>query len=181
MRPFRPSLATVLAVLALFVSLGGTAVAAKHYLITSTSQIKPSVVRQLHGSAGTRGAAGPQGPAGSQGPAGAAGSPGPPGASATALWAQVTSTGALSASDGVTGILSSYPEAGTARVMVTFNRDVSHCAHVATLSTALYGVSEPGQISVSGAGNHDPDSIEVFTFNAVGASQYRSFSVAVFC
>jgi hypothetical protein len=175
MRPRRSSLATVLAALALFVSLGGTAVAARHYLITSTAQIKPSVVRQLHGSTGARGAAGPQGPAGSQGTAG------PPGASATALWAQVTSTGALSASDGVAGILSSYPEAGTARVMVTFNRDVSQCAHVTTLSTAAYGVNEPGQISVSGAGNHDPDSIEVFTFNATGGSQYRSFSVAVFC
>jgi hypothetical protein len=180
MRPHRPSPTTVLSALALFFALGGTAIAARHYLITSTSQIKPSVLHQLHGSTGARGAAGPQGTAGSQGPAGPAGSPGPPGASATALWAQVTSTGTLTAS-GVTGILSSYPEAGTARVMVTFNRDVSQCAHVATLSTAAYGANEPGQISVSAPGNRAPDSIEVFTFNATGASQYRSFSVAVFC
>lgn len=179
MRPRRPSLATVLAALALFVSLGGTAVAARHYLITSTAQIRPSVLRQLHGLTGGRGAAGPQGPAGAQGPAGPAGSPGPPGASATALWAQVTSTGTLTASGGVTGIVSGYPNA--ARVMVTFNRDVSGCAHVATLSTAAYGAGEPGQISVSGAGNHDPDSIEVFTYNAAGASEFRSFSLAVFC
>ncbi len=178
MRLRRPSPAAVLSALALFFALGGTALAAKHYLITSASQIKPSVLHKLHGNAGARGAAGPQGPPGSQGPAG---SPGPPGPSATALWADVTSTGTLTASGGVTGVLSSYPEVGTARVMVTFGRDVSQCAHIATLSTAAYGVNEPGQISVSGAGNHDPDSIEVFTFNATGASQYRSFSVAVFC
>jgi hypothetical protein len=176
MRPRRPSLATVLAALALFVSLGGTAVAARHYLITSTAQIRPSVLRQLHGRTGERGAAGPQGPAGAQGPAG---SPGPPGASATALWAQVTSTGTLTASSDVTGIVSGYPNA--ARVMVTFNRDVSRCAHIATLSTAAFGAGEPGQLAVSGAGNHDPDSIEVFTYNAAGASEFRSFSLAVFC
>jgi hypothetical protein len=31
---------TVLSLLALFFALGGTAIAAKHYIITSTSQIK---------------------------------------------------------------------------------------------------------------------------------------------
>jgi hypothetical protein len=81
----------------------------------------------------------------------------------------------------VTGIVSSYPEAGTARVMVTFNRDVSQCAHTATLSTAAYGANEPGQISVSAPGNRNPDAIEVFTYNANGVSQYRSFSAVVFC
>jgi hypothetical protein len=168
----------VLAALALFVALGGTAAAARHYLITSTSQIKPSVLKALHGRTGARGPAGAQGSPGPQGPAG---SPGAPGAPATSLWAQVTSTGTLSASSGVTGVLSSYPEAGTARVMVTFNRDVTQCAHIATLSTAAYGANEPGQISVSAPGDRNPNAIEVFTYAANGASQYRSFSVAVFC
>jgi hypothetical protein len=69
----RPSPATAIALLALFFALGGTAIAARHYLITSASQIKPSVLRQLHGSNGAQGpagAAGPTGPQGSQGPAG---------------------------------------------------------------------------------------------------------------
>jgi len=38
--------------LALFVALGGTSMAASHYIITSTNQLKPSVLKKLHGSAG---------------------------------------------------------------------------------------------------------------------------------
>ena len=43
----RPSPATLIAILALFVALGGTAIAANRYIITSPSQIKPSVLRTL--------------------------------------------------------------------------------------------------------------------------------------
>jgi hypothetical protein len=181
----RPSPALVLAALALFVSLGGTALAAGHYLLTSTSQIKPSVLHQLHGATGARGATGAQGPAGalgatgSQGPAGPTGPEGPPGAPATALWADVSSTGALTASSGVAGVVSGYPDA--ARVMVTFDRNVSNCAPVATLATSAFGYNEPGQVSVSAAGDRNPDALEVFTYDASGAEQFRSISLAVFC
>jgi hypothetical protein len=51
MQSRKPSGATIIACLALFVALGGTAVAASRYLITSTSQIKPSV-RSALGSSG---------------------------------------------------------------------------------------------------------------------------------
>jgi hypothetical protein len=74
MRLRRPTPGTVIALVALFFALGGSAVAASHYLITSTKQIKPSVLRSLKGKRG------PQGPAGLQGPAGAPGLPGAPGA-----------------------------------------------------------------------------------------------------
>lgn len=165
MRSHRPSPAIVLAALALLFSLGGTALAAGHYLITSTSQIKPSVLRQLHGAVGATGATGARGAAGAtgqQGPVGSTGPQGPPGTSATALWATVSSTGTLTASSGVTGIVSGYPDA--ARVMVTFDRDVSKCAPVATLATAAYGGNEPGQISVSAPGNREADALEIFTY-----------------
>jgi hypothetical protein len=72
-RRHRPSPTTVLAAVALFLALGGTAAAAGHYLITSTRQIKPSVLKALHG------ASGPRGPAGASGPAGTPGAPGPQG------------------------------------------------------------------------------------------------------
>jgi hypothetical protein len=45
----RPSTATAIALVALTVALGGTAIAASHYVITSTSQIKPSVLRAIRG------------------------------------------------------------------------------------------------------------------------------------
>jgi hypothetical protein len=72
----RPSITSIVAMLALSISLGGSAIAASHYLITNAGQIKPSVLRKLKGSkgaAGASGAAGPQGPSGPQGPAGPAG------------------------------------------------------------------------------------------------------------
>lgn len=43
----KPSPAVVLALLALVVSLGGTALAAGKYVVTNVHQIKPSVVKEL--------------------------------------------------------------------------------------------------------------------------------------
>jgi hypothetical protein len=58
----------VTATLALILALGGgTAWAAHHYLITSTSQIKPSVLKKLHGKSGTNGTNGTNGKTGKDG------------------------------------------------------------------------------------------------------------------
>jgi hypothetical protein len=69
----------IVAWLALFVAMGGTGIAAGHYIITSSRQIKPSVLRQLRGSSGVRGPegkAGPEGKVGLQGATGAEGKAG---------------------------------------------------------------------------------------------------------
>jgi len=66
----------IVAWLALFVALGGTGMAASHYIITSTHQIKPSVLKQLREARGATGATGTTGPQGKEGPAGHAGSTG---------------------------------------------------------------------------------------------------------
>ncbi len=74
-----PRPATIIACSALFLSLGGGAWASQHYVITSKSQIKPSVFAQLKGDRGSRGPAGEpgkQGVQGIQGPQGIQGSPG---------------------------------------------------------------------------------------------------------
>jgi len=80
--------ANVAATLALVFAMGGSAVAASHYLITSKKQISPKVVRELSGkqgvagpagASGAQGASGPQGPAGAQGLTGEEGEKGTPG------------------------------------------------------------------------------------------------------
>jgi hypothetical protein len=65
--------ANVTATLALVFAMGGGALATTHYLISSTKQINPSVLRKLRGRAG---ATGKEGPAGKQGPVGPEGPPG---------------------------------------------------------------------------------------------------------
>jgi hypothetical protein len=85
----RPSASMMVAIVALVFAMTGTGIAASHYMITSTSQIKPSVLKKLKGHAGpvgkqglsgAVGLTGPQGPIGPIGPIGPAGpSTGPAG------------------------------------------------------------------------------------------------------
>jgi Collagen triple helix repeat (20 copies) len=73
----RSTYANVTATLALFLAVsGGAAYAASHYLITSTKQIKPSVLAQLKGKQGRTGAAGAAGTQGAPGTPGAKGESG---------------------------------------------------------------------------------------------------------
>lgn len=81
----------VVAWLALFAALGGTSLAASHYIITSTKQIKPGVLKQLRGK---RGAAGAKGVTGPQGSPGKEGQQGPAGPFPTTLPVGQTLTGA---------------------------------------------------------------------------------------
>lgn len=63
----RPSPSMIVALAALFFSMTGAGVAASRYLITSTHQISPAVLKTFHGQRGKPGPQGPQGPAGTQG------------------------------------------------------------------------------------------------------------------
>ncbi len=72
----RPSPASIIASVALFFALGGTAIAAHQYLITSTKQIKPSVLKKLKGNVGKTGATGREGLPGREGSQGKEGKEG---------------------------------------------------------------------------------------------------------
>jgi hypothetical protein len=71
--------ANVTATLALVFAMSGGALAAKHYLINSTKQISPKVLKALRGRTGKPGATGKEGPAGKEGAPGATGKEGPRG------------------------------------------------------------------------------------------------------
>ncbi len=68
--------ANIALTLALVFAMSGGAYAAGKYLITSTKQINPKVLKALKGNAGARGVQGPGGPAGPKGETGPAGAPG---------------------------------------------------------------------------------------------------------
>ena len=78
----RLNYANVTATLALFFAISGGALAAKHYLINSTKQINPKVLKALEGTPGKEGPVGKEGPAGKNG---ANGGNGTDGANGTAL------------------------------------------------------------------------------------------------
>jgi Collagen triple helix repeat (20 copies) len=96
----------VIAVVALVVAMAGGAYAAGKFVITSTKQIKPSVLTQLKGSQGPAGPQGPAGANGKDGAAGAVGEKGAPGATgATGAAGTAGATGATGAAGtaGATG------------------------------------------------------------------------------
>ena len=70
------SYANVVATLALVFAMSGGALAAKHYLVSSTKQISPKVLKKLKGKTGKTGKTGATGPAGPQGAAGPQGKEG---------------------------------------------------------------------------------------------------------
>ena len=98
-RRMHVSPATVIASLALVFAMTGGAYAAKKYLVTSTKQISPSVLKSLQGKAGApgsngaQGPAGPAGPAGPQGPGGSGGSEGKTGPAGTSATSSVEPKG----------------------------------------------------------------------------------------
>jgi hypothetical protein len=107
------SYANVASTLALLFAMGGSAIAASHYLINSTHQINPKVIHALRGEQGRRGVSGKAGPSGLkgtegqrgvEGPRGSEGPRGPEGSSAlTPLASGVSESGVFSTGAKSTG------------------------------------------------------------------------------
>jgi Collagen triple helix repeat (20 copies) len=115
----RLSYANVVATLALLFAMSGGALAASKFLITSTKQIKPSVLAQLKGKSGkdgapgAQGAAGPQGPAGAQGPAGVNGKDGAAGSAGAQGTTGPTGPKGATGATGQTGFTETLPHGKT--------------------------------------------------------------------
>src|SRR2546423_2528302 len=122
----RLNYANVAATLALFFAMTGGALAARHYLINSTKQINPKVLKKLRGRTGRTGATGKEGPFGKEGPAGPLGKEGPagkrgaavkegkegePGPFVTTLPSGKTLTGVFQATDGLPANAKGFAEA----------------------------------------------------------------------
>ena len=134
----------VIAVMALVFAMSGGAYAAGKYLITSTKQIKPSVLASLkgksgpagangsngaNGAAGEKGASGPQGPQGQQGqqgPEGKAGEPGKEGKAGATGTTGFTET--LPAGKTETGTWTLSSTTGVARIEISFPIPLEHKA-----------------------------------------------------
>jgi hypothetical protein len=78
------SYANVTATLAIVLSMSGGALAANHFLLNSTKQISPKVLKKLKGRTGPTGPQGLTGPKGSTGPTGTTGPTGKEGKNLTA-------------------------------------------------------------------------------------------------
>jgi hypothetical protein len=101
------SYANVVATLALIFAMSGGALAASHYLIKSTSQISPKVLKKLKGNtgpAGPRGKEGAPGKEGASGQNGGEGKQGPQGPS-NGYEASKEATGVLGSTQTVVGSL----------------------------------------------------------------------------
>jgi hypothetical protein len=110
------SYANVAATLALVLSMSGGALAASHYLVTSTKQISPNVMRSLKGRQGRRGAYGPTGATGTTGTTGARGITGPTGPGAE--------EGGVGGGSGPTGPTGPAGLGGGGQAAVFFNKSI---------------------------------------------------------
>lgn len=202
-KPRRLSPSLVIAIFALVLALGGSAVAAKRYLITNTKQISPKALQEIaavaanqgpagsagsDGSAGAPGQPGPkgdQGPQGERGPAGQTGPPGPPGSSIGSDageigWAVVDGQGTLVRASGP-GIGSTRaPGADTGSYVVSFPSNISDCAYQATVAGATSGIPTPAYVTV-GRPAETTTSMVVQTAGTDGVLADRGFHLTVLC
>jgi Collagen triple helix repeat (20 copies) len=192
-----------LALLALFLALGGTSFAASNALLPrnsvgttqvingslQTSDLSKGALKALKGNTGPRGPAGAQGAQGAQGSPGATGAQGvqgPPGAtgaqgvqgapgqSATKLFVAMDADGTLTKNSGAT--LATRAGAGVYRI--AFNTDITNCVYLATGGEDGGSFFEDYHLYTSRTGT---STVNVAIFDANNDPLDRSFYLAVSC
>ena len=189
-RMARQSPAMIVAMLALFVALTGTAVATTSALIGSAQirnnsitglDVKNKSLRPIdfRGSVrGPRGLRGLPGATGATGATGAKGDKGDPGVPATRLWAVVSNPAGVSNATLVRGAGVVSLSEGT-YVEVVFNQDVSNCAFMVSRNSPNTTVETNGFAQAhSGA---TPNAVQVATRTEAGLITDGNFHLAVFC
>jgi hypothetical protein len=122
------------------------------------------------GAKGAPGASGATGATGTAGATGAAGAKGAEGAPAVSLWARITEAGEIDAGNGIVGVKKNASDYD-----VTFDRDISQCAAIATPS-AGNASHYVGDVISAGEGTV---SVVISTPSTVGVAS--SFNIAVYC
>jgi hypothetical protein len=173
----RLTYANVAATMALVLAMGGGAYAAKRYLIDSTSQISPKVLKKLHGARGPRGETGPLGPVGPQGATGlegrrgARGEQGLPGPSATSPLPsgstengdfEVASPNATEGSSLRDVLTLSIPLSSTIAetnvVFTTTTAPTEHCAGPGSAARGYLCIYSASATNLTGTSVFDPES-----------------------
>jgi len=181
------------ALLALFVALGGTSYAAGTALLPKNSVGSKQVVngslqtadlsrkakRALKGARGPRGLQGVQGLQGAQGVAGAKGDRGPPGPT---QFARVKSTGQL-----VSGTAITASRFNTGIYLVVFPTEVDRCgaavnsAAFAGFDTSVFRVWGQLSIGYGQGGAPDPHTVIVNLYQSNGSAVDTSFTLVLAC
>lgn len=159
--------ANVASLMALIFSMSGGALAARHYLIHSTNQISPKVLRKLKGAPGEIGEVGPQGPTGLTGPKGPSGGRGEPAPSVLPTGVSETGVFGMRGEKKAEGSIAEtltfripLPAALAAEevVFTKSNAPKEHCpgpgfadkGFLCVYSTVITGVQEPKAFNVEG-------------------------------
>jgi hypothetical protein len=163
--------AHAIALVALFFSMGGAAYAAHHYLITSTKQISPKVLRLLrgHAHAGPAGRPGLPGPAGPAGPAGSAGPRGNTGPTGSQGGGGATGPTGAQGTAGVTGPTGAQGPAGPG--LIAYGTNDGECELSSSSGEDYCYPSYPhsGEFTAGAAGTCLVSaSAQIFTEGAIG-------------
>ena len=167
MKPIRRHLsyANVVATLALLFAMSGGALAAKHYLINSTKQINPKVLKKLRGHRGPRGL-GASGPSGPRGATGLQGAEGPKGAQGPAGQSALSPLPSGQSESGDYGIRTpNNTTSGFLDQSVTF--PVQLPAPIPKVNVIYTTISAP-VTHCAGVGKADPGFLCIYSGNAIG-------------
>ena len=159
------SYANLAATLALIMAMSGGALAASHYLITSTKQISPKVLRKLKGRKGRTGATGAPGITGTQGPLGLQGSKGTRGPEGAPGAPGQSALSPIRSGQSVSGVYAVRREPAAAGELLdeAITYPIGLPVPIAASNVIYTGPGESGPAHCKGRGKADPGYLCVYS------------------